>query len=461
VARYLGEERTRESFAKLRPRPGASTSHAGGRGDFELLQYAEYLLAFSDRRGVIAAGAVAVLRSARSRPKSAEASRRRQRRDPLQSRKSCQTRARSRAAGHRGVRQGAGAGLLEPAIRRHLPILPHEIDPRRYRARTIFLATSPSMASQRHERRRVYRPRARRQIRLRRRGRSSNASAERGFGDRSLRSNRIAGRRASYDLHRHQPPSVKAAEGAGARQCDAEPPRARAHRRTHPAQMPSSRRGESGSRRRPTLSKDAVASPRRATNPAANASTPPRLYVHQPDRAPARIAAIPILVANIDASLRKRSKKSSPRCWTFPARHGAIAAGICRFRIDELPCHRARVSNLPPLGREKGLRILTFHCRVRRHIRSDRRLLRRLLQNLISNAIKYTPAGAFWSGCRRPRRSAFASKSTTPASGIRTPNAAPCSRKFHRLDQGARVARRRGPWTVDRRRIGAGAPIAR
>jgi CheY-like chemotaxis protein len=67
-------------------------------------------------------------------------------------------------------------------------------------------------------------------------------------------------------------------------------------------------------------------------------------------------------------------------------------------------------------------------------------LLRRLLQNLVSNAIKYTPTGSVLVGCRRrgPRL-----RIDVYDTGIGIPHAKRRAvfKEFHRLDQGARVAR--------------------
>jgi len=73
-------------------------------------------------------------------------------------------------------------------------------------------------------------------------------------------------------------------------------------------------------------------------------------------------------------------------------------------------------------------------------VASDRRLLRRLLQNLVSNAIKYTQTGRVLVGCRRQhgvlRIGVFDSGLGIPKSKQRI-----IFTEFHRLDNGARVAR--------------------
>jgi len=73
-------------------------------------------------------------------------------------------------------------------------------------------------------------------------------------------------------------------------------------------------------------------------------------------------------------------------------------------------------------------------------VHSDRALLRRLLQNLVSNAIKYTPAGRVLVGCRR-RGADLRIDVCDTGIGIPQAKRRAVFKEFHRLDQGARVAR--------------------
>ena len=142
------------------------------------------------------------------------------------------------------------------------------------------------------------------------------------------------------------------------------------------------------------------------------------------------------LVTNIDASLEAVEEIFTALLDISRLDTGAMKPEFAEFRIDEM-LHRLEVE-FAPLAREKGLDLKFMPCS--QTVRSDRRLLRRLLQNLISNAIKYTPAGRVLVGCRRRGERLHVEVYDT---GIGIPHAKRRAvfREFHRLDQGARVAR--------------------
>ena len=115
---------------------------------------------------------------------------------------------------------------------------------------------------------------------------------------------------------------------------------------------------------------------------------------------------------------------------------GALRPEFASFRIDELL--RQLEVEFAPLAREKGLDLTFVPCSL--SVRSDRRLLRRLLQNLVSNAIKYTPEGRVLVGCRRQSGVVRIDVYDTGL-GIPQSKRRDIFREFHRLDQGAKVAR--------------------
>ena len=142
------------------------------------------------------------------------------------------------------------------------------------------------------------------------------------------------------------------------------------------------------------------------------------------------------LVQNIDASLEAVEEIFAALLDISRLDTGAMKPEPTDFRIEEL-LQRLEVE-FAPLAREKGLDLVFMPCSLA--VRSDRRLLRRLLQNLVSNAIKYTPAGKVLVGCRRCGGKLRIDVCDT---GIGIPHAKRRAvfKEFHRLDQGARVAR--------------------
>jgi CheY-like chemotaxis protein len=91
-----------------------------------------------------------------------------------------------------------------------------------------------------------------------------------------------------------------------------------------------------------------------------------------------------------------------------------------------------------PAARAKGLELTFVPSSL--PVESDRLLLRRLLQNFISNAIKYTPHGRVLVGCRRRGQSLRIAVYDTGV-GIPPLKRVEIFKEFHRLEQGARIAR--------------------
>jgi signal transduction histidine kinase/CheY-like chemotaxis protein len=142
------------------------------------------------------------------------------------------------------------------------------------------------------------------------------------------------------------------------------------------------------------------------------------------------------LVQNIDASLEAVEEIFAALLDISRLDTGAMQPEMTDFRIDEL-LQRLEVE-FAPLAREKRLTLEFMPCSLA--VRSDRRLLRRLLQNLVSNAIKYTPAGSVLIGCRR-RGARLRIDVYDTGIGIPQGKRRAVFKEFHRLDQGARVAR--------------------
>ena len=115
---------------------------------------------------------------------------------------------------------------------------------------------------------------------------------------------------------------------------------------------------------------------------------------------------------------------------------GAMTTSITNFKMSDLM--RSLEIEFAPIARAKGLKLAFVPCSL--PVQSDRLLLRRLLQNLISNAIKYTPRGRVLVGCRRHGHSLQTLVYDTGV-GIPVVKRGEIFKEFHRLEQGARIAR--------------------
>jgi Na+/proline symporter/signal transduction histidine kinase len=142
------------------------------------------------------------------------------------------------------------------------------------------------------------------------------------------------------------------------------------------------------------------------------------------------------LIGNIDASLDAVEEIFGALLDISRLDTGAMKPEIVSFRIDDLL--RQLEVEFAPLAQEKGLKLDFVPCSLA--VQSDRRLLRRLLQNLVSNAIKYTPKGRVLVGCRRGRGRLRIDVCDTGLGVPRSKKRA-IFQEFHRLDQGAKVAR--------------------
>ncbi|HEX3163968.1 MAG TPA: PAS domain-containing hybrid sensor histidine kinase/response regulator [Pseudolabrys sp.] len=142
------------------------------------------------------------------------------------------------------------------------------------------------------------------------------------------------------------------------------------------------------------------------------------------------------LVDNIDASLEAVEEILGALLDMSRLDTGALRPEFASFRVDELM--RQIELEFAPLATSKGIDLIIVPCTL--VVRSDRRLLRRLIQNLVSNAIKYTPEGRVLVGCRRQgahlRIDVYDTGVGIPQSKWRD-----IFIEFHRLDQGARIAR--------------------
>jgi Na+/proline symporter/signal transduction histidine kinase len=142
------------------------------------------------------------------------------------------------------------------------------------------------------------------------------------------------------------------------------------------------------------------------------------------------------LVENIDDSLEAIEEILGALLDISRLDAGAMTPSISSFKIGDLM--RSLEIEFAPIARAKALKLTFVPCSL--PVESDRLMLRRLLQNLISNAIKYTPRGRVLVGCRRRGQSVQIGVYDTGV-GIPIVKRSEIFKEFHRLEQGARIAR--------------------
>jgi signal transduction histidine kinase len=142
------------------------------------------------------------------------------------------------------------------------------------------------------------------------------------------------------------------------------------------------------------------------------------------------------LVENIDDSLEAIEEILGALLDISRLDAGAMTPSITSFNIGDLM--RSLEIEFAPSARAKGLELTFVPCSL--PVESDRALLRRLLQNFISNAIKYTPHGRVLVGCRRDGQTLKICVYDTGV-GIPIIKRGEIFKEFHRLEQGARIAR--------------------
>ncbi|MGO3932372.1 hybrid sensor histidine kinase/response regulator, partial [Rhodopseudomonas pseudopalustris] len=142
------------------------------------------------------------------------------------------------------------------------------------------------------------------------------------------------------------------------------------------------------------------------------------------------------LVENIDESLEAIEEIIGALLDISRLDAGAMTPSLTNFVVGDLM--RSLEIEFSPAARAKGLKLTFVPCSL--PVRSDRLMLRRLMQNLISNAIKYTPQGRVLVGCRRQGESLKVAIYDTGV-GVPILKRGEVFKEFHRLEQGARIAR--------------------
>jgi len=163
-----------------------------------------------------------------------------------------------------------------------------------------------------------------------------------------------------------------------------------------------------------------------------------RLYaaaMQQRAEAGAPAEEIANLAQNIDLSLEAVEDIFSALLEMSRLDAGAMRVEPGNVPLDEL--FRQLKIEFAPLARKKELELIFAPCSLA--VRSDKKLLRRLLQNLISNALKYTKTGRVLIGARRVRGRVRIEVWDTGI-GIPPDKQAAVFQEFQRLDAGAGVA---------------------
>lgn len=142
------------------------------------------------------------------------------------------------------------------------------------------------------------------------------------------------------------------------------------------------------------------------------------------------------LISNVDASLEAVEEIIGALLDISRLDTGGLKPEFSTFKIKDI-LQQLEV-DFAPLAREIGLKLVFVPSSA--SVRSDRRLLRRLLQNFVSNAVKYTREGRVLVGCRR-RGDQLRIDVYDTGIGIPQSQQAEIFKEFHRLEEGAKVAR--------------------
>jgi signal transduction histidine kinase len=136
------------------------------------------------------------------------------------------------------------------------------------------------------------------------------------------------------------------------------------------------------------------------------------------------------LVRNVDASLEAVEEILNALLDISRLDAGAMNPEITTFRLNDILGPLAM--EFQAAARAKNLTFTAVPCGL--SVTSDRRLLRRIVQNLLSNAVKYTRTGRVLIGCRRQGGNVRIEVHDT-GPGIREDRQKLIYREFERLDE--------------------------